>query len=265
MGYIKLHSETLPVRFLEYANIVLCGGYNPEQFEVVSKTFAPKPNESHHEFCLNEFASGYGLAVFGNPGSGKTFLFKVLQKILPPDNPLKFRIVETHDLVSRFNAVGDEVFKAYKGKNVCFNDLGFEKIGVRYGDKMEVMEQFIHIRMDEYENCGTITHFTSNLSKQQIVERYGMRIWSRIESMCTIVKCGASSEYSDYRKLKNLKLNFPPVYFPVELTPEQKQIEAHYEWLKNNPPPKYEGKGEGIGTQLRNYVDKVLKNTNKQD
>ena len=72
-----------------------------------------------------------------------------------------------------------------------FNDLIIDDLGTEpeaqnvYGTKRSIMEDAICKRYDSFPKWKT--HFTSNLTKEEIRARYGERIWSRLNEMVVFV------------------------------------------------------------------------------
>lgn len=76
-----------------------------------------------------------------------------------------------------------------------FNDLIIDDLGTEpnrqkvYGTDRDLMVDAIMMRYDAFSDPERQykTHFTSNLSKDEIRKRYGERIWSRLNEMVTFV------------------------------------------------------------------------------
>jgi DNA replication protein DnaC len=71
------------------------------------------------------------------------------------------------------------------GKEVCIDDLGAERPSIKYGDRDEIMRLVIERRVRERKGR---THVTTNLTGEQIRERYGDRILDRLMGMCKVFK-----------------------------------------------------------------------------
>jgi len=67
-----------------------------------------------------------------------------------------------------------------------------------FGNNVNVMREIILSRYDLFIAKGTITHFTSNLTANGIMEMYGSEVRSRIREMCNIITFDSS--ISDNRK-----------------------------------------------------------------
>lgn len=240
MEVIRLKNVQLLGKFNEYSAYVLKAGYLYDQENkeaVIASLDILNKNET-------------GLIIIGNPGSGKTLLFEIVQKITNPQSESAFIKLNVLDVVLDFNNknVGHAVFQKWKSKNIFFDDLGTEGIGHLYGEKVEVFEKFIQIRYDLFRSHKLKTHFTSNLSYQQLNERYGMRCMSRLNEMCKVVMLGQNANYKDRREYRNF-LGLPSVYHPPIMSKEDVEWYKNYNDYKKqcqeNPQPasSYEGLG----------------------
>lgn len=154
--------------------------------------------------------------MIGNPGAGKTLLFRAWGAVLQtPDGKKYFEPFSYHSCkevadayeengmkgVSKWTA-GSVMYDGVKPKQIhaYFDDLGAEDIVSHFGNKKEVMEGLIYDRYDRWLKFGLRTYFTTNLSMEQIRERYGERVFSRIHHMCNIIYLGAKKDSTDFRQ-----------------------------------------------------------------
>lgn len=141
---------------------------------------------------------GKGLLLIGHKGSGKTLLMRALGMCLSEE--LRFQVHNTRKVTSGYNTEGDAGIRSYTAPgNVLFDDLGDERMGQHYGDKVEVMSLIIQDRYELFVDRGIMTHFTTNLSASEIRERYGDRVYSRLKHMVNIIQVGAEVEAVDRR------------------------------------------------------------------
>lgn len=139
-----------------------------------------------------------GIALAGNIGVGKT----TLMKLFNANQRACFKIVSTRKMADMFIDNGAEVLHTYsKLINVpsaidtffqnkiglCFDDLGTERQGKRYGDSANVMEQIILNRYDNTDAAWYHTHITTNLTADEVEERYGSRVRSRMREMFNMI------------------------------------------------------------------------------
>ena len=70
--------------------------------------------------------------------------------------------------------------------DLIIDDLGTEPDGQNlYGTKRTLMQDAICRRYELFPRWKT--HFTSNLTKEEILARYGERVWSRLNEMCVFI------------------------------------------------------------------------------
>lgn len=151
-----------------------------------------------------------GILLCGEIGSGKTFLMKMIQRVMTPAE--RYRIINTIDLVTDFKANGEEALGKYVDKKIFFDDLGFEQKGVHFGDRVDCIDYIVYKRFIEFTENGVITFFATNLSKDQVKERYDERIFDRIMGMCVpIVLKGQSKRIHRYSDI-TLPQIFPIMY-----------------------------------------------------
>jgi predicted ATPase len=146
----------------------------------------------HSKFNLDK-----GLLITGNIGSGKTDLMKLFAKYSQiQDLTRKFSMSIAEEIVSRFSLEGIKGIQNYMRqvpdstnnyqfnfKGYCIDDLGMEKETVMYfGDKEDPMSKILYTRYELFK-FGIYTHATTNLSTEDLLERYGERIYSRMKEM----------------------------------------------------------------------------------
>lgn len=239
---IKLKKTELSEKFEEYAAYVLEGGYKYD-FE----------NKNAVNACIEVLKNNkLGLMIAGNPGSGKTLFFEIMQKIISPQDASMFVKVNVLEVVLQFNnkEVGHGVFRKWQDKNVFFDDLGTEDKGKLYADTVEVFEKFIQFRYDLWRSKKIKTHFTTNLSKEQLTMRYGTRCISRLGEMCEVVLLGNSANYTDRRKYRNF-ITLPPVHHEKILSKEEKEWLQNYELAKKIAQDPIQNTHVGLGQRLK--------------
>ena len=80
----------------------------------------------------------------------------------------------------------------------CFDDLGTEDEVKHFGTQTNAMAQVILMRYNLFQSRQVHTHFTSNLTADQIEFHYGDRVRSRLREMCNWIEYTADS--TDKRK-----------------------------------------------------------------
>lgn len=138
-----------------------------------------------------------GILLSGPVGCGKTSLMKLLRYIVPHQKP--YKIIPVRNIVFGFNYLGYKTIEDYGNSNYfCFDDLGVEPIGRHYGKDCNVMGEIILSRYDLFLENHIKTHATTNLNAQELEERYGNRVRSRMRQLFNLVAFDHASK--DKRK-----------------------------------------------------------------
>lgn len=121
--------------------------------------------------------NGKGLILVGDCGRGKS---SIITGVIPVIFNMKFKKlifpIPATDLVNDKNLLQDYFF--------CIDDVGTESIKNHYGEKTEVFASV----MDNAERYFKPVFISTNLTGQQIIDRYGKRTMDRIVRLCRIVK-----------------------------------------------------------------------------
>lgn len=125
-----------------------------------------------------------GVFIRGVVGSGKTIMFKMAQRF--SFNFRSIMMLNVDRVIGNIEA--GEKYDKYLYNEWCFDDLGTEQKANQYGKGVEVFKRIIEERYDSWKFNGLITHFTSNLSNEEIMERYGERAYDRLKEMCNVIK-----------------------------------------------------------------------------
>lgn len=133
-----------------------------------------------------------GLALIGDVGTGKTLLFEIFSTLLAryfPFSTRRFRIKKSREIMRDYQEAGNPVIDEYKVGNVCFDDTGDEEDQLKiYGNTVPVIELLLKERYDRFkQGSGELTHITSNLDIEGILEKYGERATDRLAQMMTFV------------------------------------------------------------------------------
>ncbi|MHA7943592.1 P-loop NTPase family protein [Formosa sp. 3Alg 14/1] len=134
-----------------------------------------------------------GILLSGPVGCGKTSLMKLLRLIVPHQKP--YRIIPARNVVFGFNHLGYKTIEDYGDSHyVCFDDLGVEPLGRYYGKDCNVMGEIILSRYELFLNHKVKTHITTNLNAQELEERYGKRVRSRMRELFNLIAFETASK-----------------------------------------------------------------------
>lgn len=144
------------------------------------------------KIATGETFSGKGLLLMGNPGTGKTKRMRFIAKNLN----VKFRssldiakvAMEDPELLPEFcrydNPAWGQTENAYF--NLIVDDLGSEPLEiVIYGTRYNALADVLEKRYEKFPRAKT--HISTNLTREQLRERYGERVYSRLNEMCAFV------------------------------------------------------------------------------
>ncbi len=134
-----------------------------------------------------------GLLLIGGYGCGKTSSLEVFHHIgryfynETGDTFMWFRTISCNGLVNEFEGLEspkdkDNFIKKYVGGVVYFDDFGTENIASNFG-KRNLMKDILEERYLKKKKC----HLTSNLSLEEIAEKYGGRVFDRMQEMFNII------------------------------------------------------------------------------
>lgn len=135
--------------------------------------------------ALRLYMAGYGLFIHGSVGTGKTMFFRTLRTF----DGGEVAVFSMHDILGRSESDIREMMDDLANREVLLDDIGAEPVFNNYGVKFDILAYIIERRMASEER----THFTTNLKKSEIKDRYGIRIIDRITEMCKSVEFSGGS------------------------------------------------------------------------
>lgn len=148
-------------------------------------------------FDLEGYDLTKGIVLFGGVGVGKTTLMKRFFKNQHQSYIMKM----CREIEDEYAADGDHVLTSYGlprnatlngdpfGHQVlgyCFDDLGTEPMGKYYGKQSNVMAEIILNRYDRDVPYNQ-THLTTNLTIEEVKDRYGSRVTDRMRQMFNLI------------------------------------------------------------------------------
>lgn len=146
-----------------------------------------------------------GVLLRGNVGSGKTTIMKAFWMSLRTTK-MGFGMKSALSLAGEFAKGGyDEIDRYIKKPKsdtftgiFCFDDLGMEGNSKFYGNDLNVMAAIISHRYELFKQ-GYLTHFTTNMTDEEIEYNYGDAALSRLYEMCQFYVLGSGNS-KDWRK-----------------------------------------------------------------
>ncbi|MEZ4801716.1 MAG: ATPase [Gelidibacter sp.] len=147
-----------------------------------------------------------GILLSGPVGCGKTTLMKLLRHIVPHHKA--YEVIPARNITFSFNNLGFKTIEEYGNDGYyCFDDLGVEPAGRHFGKDCNVLGEIILSRYDLFTKTNSQwptannqrkTHATTNLNAEELEERYGNRVRSRMREMFNLISFDANS--NDKRK-----------------------------------------------------------------
>lgn len=127
-----------------------------------------------------------GILLSGPVGCGKTSLMKLLRYLVPHRRP--YEVIPARNIAFGFNHIGYKIIEDYgDGHFYCFDDLGIEPMGRHFGKDCNVMGEIILSRHEFFLKTKIPIHATTNLNAQELEERYGKRVRSRMRQMFNLI------------------------------------------------------------------------------
>src|SRR5690606_36659144 len=99
-----------------------------------------------------------------------------------------YEVIPSRNIVFGFNNIGYTVIEQYGDRLFyCFDDLGVEPIGRHFGKDCKVMGEILLSRYDLFLKHQVKTHATTNLNADELEERYGNRVRSRMRQLFNLI------------------------------------------------------------------------------
>lgn len=122
--------------------------------------------------------NGKGLLCYGNCGRGKSLIcWKIIPLLL---NYYHGKIISCYDSL-QMNSNIDEV----KSKHLIYiDDIGIENVSIKFGERRLAFSEIV----DESEKRGKLLIVTTNLSLDELAQKYGERTMDRLVAITKRVK-----------------------------------------------------------------------------
>ncbi|MCM5663648.1 P-loop NTPase family protein [Galbibacter mesophilus] len=138
-----------------------------------------------------------GILLTGPVGCGKTSMMRLLKHMVPHFRP--YEVIPTRNIVFGFNNIGYRIIEQYGDHQFyCFDDLGVEPTGRYFGKDCNVVGEILLSRYDLFLKHRLKTHATTNLNADELEERYGNRVRSRMRELFNLIAFDKKSK--DKRK-----------------------------------------------------------------
>lgn len=139
------------------------------------------------KYCKHyHFNPDKGLLLSGPVGCGKTSLMKLLPYLVPHQR--RYQVIPCRNIVFGFNHIGYKTVEDYgSDAYICFDDIGIEPTGRFFGKDCNVIGEILLSRYELLLSSHTRTHGTTNLNAEELEERYGNRVRSRMRQLFNLV------------------------------------------------------------------------------
>ena len=133
-----------------------------------------------------------GLLLSGPVGCGKTTFMKLLRHLVPHQR--KYEVIPCRNIVFSFNHIGFKTVEDYGNNSfICLDDMGVEPVGRFYGRDCNVIGEILLSRYEFFTAYKIRTHATTNLDVEELEERYGPRVRSRMRQLFNLVTFNATT------------------------------------------------------------------------
>ena len=119
---------------------------------------------------------GKGLLCMGDCGRGKTL---ITNRILPRLFQRIGKVLHIHTAIELL----DHYPEISPYKHICIDDMGTEPDAKRFGESHNYISELI----DLAERKEKLLIISTNLNKEEILQRYDLRTFDRLRSLCTRV------------------------------------------------------------------------------
>ena len=174
--------------FLESLNLMAEQAAKPQVSDAEVKRKATEMAQRGYRFSeetlklVRKYLEGGGLMLGGNVGVGKTFFFQAAGV----EAAVNLKIAQGWTL----GGIGDAL-DSFCNTELLIDDVGVEELEYKsFGTETRLLDYILEYRMD----AGAPTHFTTNLTPQQLLDRYGERVVDRMTHLAEYVQIGGESK-----------------------------------------------------------------------
>ena len=183
---------TNTIQYLEYKGKEKFGKHfkiHPVDFQVIHKllSWMIKDREGckKHEISLSK-----GILLVGPVGCGKTSIMTLLCDLTKKSRA--FYIKPARQITLEFTKQGYDVIHKYTRSvrspiPLCLDDIGVELPMKYFGTPVNVIGEILLSRYDLFVSKKLLTHGTTNLNSEELEERYGTRVRSRLREMFNLI------------------------------------------------------------------------------
>ena len=159
-----------------FGDLKTCKEYFEKTFFEVDNTYKEFKYIKEYDQIIEWMTDtkGKGLALFGSVGNGKTIINSFVMPVL---FYAKFNKLLHPQEANRITKESMEKWA------LLIDDIGTEFIVNDYGTKIDMVADAIN----EAENRSKLLFLTSNLTKDELITKYGLRTFDRIKRLCKIV------------------------------------------------------------------------------
>ncbi len=147
-----------------------------------------------------------GICLFGNYGTGKSYLLRAIQKYIQRINIKDkniFRIASIEELINSIEKKQLDTYLQFKELNnmkhvnLCIDEFGSEldsQIKFYGSPAKEHIERFLMRRYELFAGKRAITHITTNLTPELMAKHYSQRLVDRFIEMFNIIEVKGESK-----------------------------------------------------------------------